>query len=62
MSVKEEVLKIIMSAEAPIGPGEVETSSGMDRKEIDKALKQLKKENAIYSPIRCKWAPVKADI
>ncbi len=28
-----------------------------DRKEVDKAMKQLKEEGAIVSPVRCKWAP-----
>ena len=31
--------------------------SGIDRKEVDKAMKQLKAEGAIVSPVRCKWAP-----
>ena len=28
-----------------------------DRKEIDKAFKELKAEGAIVSPVRCKWEP-----
>ena len=28
-----------------------------DRKEVDKAFTELKKEGAIISPVRCKWAP-----
>ena len=32
---------------------------GADRKEVDKAFADLKKEGAIVSPVRCKWAPVK---
>ena len=31
--------------------------SGLDRKEVDKAMKELKEEGAIISPVRCKWAP-----
>ena len=27
----------------------------LDRKEVDKAMKQLKEEGAIVSPVRCKW-------
>ena len=26
-------------------------------KEVDAAMKQLKAEGAIVSPVRCKWAP-----
>ena len=33
------------------------TLSGLDRKEVDAAMKQLKAEGAIVSPVRCKWAP-----
>jgi hypothetical protein len=29
----------------------------LDRKEVDKAMKALKEEGAIVSPVRCKWAP-----
>lgn len=55
MSVKEQVLATIKSAGKPVTAGEVEQLSGLDRKEIDKAFKQLKAEEAIVSPIRCKW-------
>ena len=27
------------------------------RKEVDAAMKQLKADGAIVSPVRCKWAP-----
>lgn len=55
MSVKEQVLETIKSAGKPVSAGEVEKLSGLDRKEIDKAFNELKKEKAIVSPIRCKW-------
>jgi len=41
----------------PVSAGEVATATGIDRKEIDKAFADLKKEGAIISPVRCKWAP-----
>lgn len=59
MSVKDDVLKAMMEAGTPVTAGEVEKMTGLDRKEVDKAFKDLKKENAIVSPIRCKWEPVK---
>ena len=37
--------------------GKIAELSGLDRKEVDKAMKQLKEEGAIVSPVRCKWAP-----
>ena len=41
----------------PMSAGEVEKATGIDRKEIDKAFKELKAEGAIVSPVRCKWEP-----
>lgn len=59
MSVKEKVLEVMKGAGKPVSAGEVEALSGLDRKEIDKAFKELKAETAIVSPIRCKWEPAK---
>lgn len=52
MEVKEKVLEVMREAGKPVSAGEVEKLSGLDRKEIDKAFKELKKEEAIVSPVR----------
>ncbi|MCB8816126.1 transcriptional regulator [Desulfosporosinus shakirovi] len=57
MSIKEDVLKAMRDAGEPVSAGEVEKLTGLERKEIDKAFKELKKEEAIVSPVRCKWQP-----
>ncbi len=57
MEIKEKVLEIMKEAGNQLSAGEVEKISGLDRKEIDKAFKELKKEEAIVSPVRCKWEP-----
>lgn len=57
MSAKEKVLEVMRAAGKPVSAGEVEKMSGLDRKEVDNAFKDLKKENAIVSPVRCKWEP-----
>jgi biotin operon repressor len=57
METKEQVLQVMREAGKPLSAGEVAKTSGIDRKEVDKAFAQLKKENAIVSPVRCKWAP-----
>lgn len=57
MDNKEKVLEIMKAAGKPVSAGEVEKLSGLDRKEIDKAFRELKKDNAIVSPVRCKWEP-----
>ena len=36
------------SAGKPVSAGEVATLSGLDRKEVDKAFAQLKKDGAMY--------------
>ena len=59
MDVKSKILDVMRQAGKPVSAGEVEKLSGMDRKEIDKAFKELKAEGAITSPVRCKWEPVK---
>lgn len=59
MDTKEIVLKTMAEAGKPVSAGEVATASGIDRKEVDKAFAELKKEGEIVSPIRCKWEPAK---
>lgn len=51
----EKVLDAIKNAGKPVSAGEVAELSGVDRKEVDKAMNTLKKDGSIISPIRCKW-------
>lgn len=55
--MKEKILAAMKAAGKPMSAGEVEKALGADRKEIDKAFAELKKEGKITSPMRCKWAP-----
>lgn len=57
MDIKETILNVMREAGKPVSAGEVEKLSGLDRKDIDKAFKELKKEEAIVSPVRCKLEP-----
>ena len=57
MEVKEKVLATMKDPGTPLNAGKIAELSGIDRKEVDKAMKQLKEEGAIVSPVRCKWAP-----
>ena len=57
METKEKVLQTMKEAGEPLNAGKIAEISGIDRKEVDKAMKQLKEEGAIISPVRCKWAP-----
>ena len=57
METKEKVLATMKEAGAPLNAGKIAELSGLDRKEVDKAMKELKDEGAIVSPVRCKWQP-----
>ena len=57
MNAKEMVLTVMKEAGTPLNAGKIAKLSGLDRKEVDKAMNELKKEGAIMSPVRCKWAP-----
>lgn len=41
----------------PVSAGDVTKVLGADRKEVDKAFAELKKEGAIVFRVRCKWEP-----
>ena len=57
METKEKVLATMKAAGEPLNAGKIAELTGIDRKEVDKAMKVLKEEGAIVSPVRCKWAP-----
>ena len=59
LSYDERILIQVRLKEAgqPLNAGKIAELSGLDRKEVDAAMKQLKAEGAIVSPVRCKWAP-----
>ncbi|MBR4952527.1 MAG: GntR family transcriptional regulator [Alistipes sp.] len=59
METKAKVLATMVEAGEPLNAGKIAELSGIDRKEVDKAMKELKEEGAIVSPVRCKWAPAK---
>ena len=57
MATKDTVLETMKQAGTPLNAGKIAELSGLDRKEVDKAMKELKAEGAIVSPVRCKWEP-----
>ncbi|HOO83518.1 MAG TPA: hypothetical protein PLS94_03060 [Prolixibacteraceae bacterium] len=54
---KEKVMEALQKAGKPLKAGEIAEASGLDKKEVDKAMKELKTDGAIVSPVRCYWAP-----
>lgn len=57
MDAKATVLDVLNKAGEPLNAGKITELSGLDRKEVDKAMKALKDEGAIVSPKRCYWEP-----
>ena len=55
--LKRKLLTTMKEGSQPLNAGKIAERSGIDRKEVDAAMKQMKAEGAIVSPIRCKWAP-----
>ena len=55
--MKEQVLQAMKEAGKPVSAGDITKILNADGKEVDKAFAELKKEGAIVSPVRCKWAP-----
>ena len=55
METKNTILETLKAAGEPLNAGKIAELSGLERKEVDKAMKQLKEEGAIVSPVRCKW-------
>ena len=59
MDAIEKVLETIKNAGQPVSAGQIVEKSGLDRKEVDKAMKKLKTAGTITSPKNCYWEPAK---
>lgn len=57
MDTAAKVLEIMQAEGQPLNAGKIAELGGLDRKEVDKAMAQLKKEARIVSPKRCYWTP-----
>ena len=57
MGEKEQILEAMRNAGEPLNAGKVAELTGLDRKVVDKAFAEMKKDGSIVSPVRCKWEP-----
>ncbi len=57
MNEKEQILKAMRDAGTPLNAGKIAELTGLDRKVVDKAMSEMKKDGNIVSPVRCKWEP-----
>lgn len=53
METKDRVLEVFKNSGEVLRPGEVGETLGLEKKDLDKAIKVLKEEGKIYSPKRC---------
>ncbi|PKP29885.1 MAG: MarR family transcriptional regulator [Bacteroidetes bacterium HGW-Bacteroidetes-16] len=53
MNTSEKVYNTLKISNTPLKAGEIADQSGIDKKEVDKAIKVLVNENKISSPKRC---------
>jgi len=59
MTTEEKVLETMRKAGEPLNAGKIAELSGVDKKEVEKAMTKLKAEGSIVSPKRCFWEPAK---
>jgi biotin operon repressor len=50
---QEKVLQVLKKSGNPMKSGEIAEIAGIDKKEVDKAIKKLKSEDKIFSPKNC---------
>ncbi|MCL3781597.1 MarR family transcriptional regulator [Prolixibacteraceae bacterium JC049] len=57
MENTQKVIDAMKKAGEPLKAGQIAELTGLDKKEVDKAMKTLKTEELIVSPKRCFWEP-----
>ena len=57
MNEKTIILEAMKKAGEPLNAGKVAELTGLDRKVVDRAFNEMKKDGSIVSPVRCKWEP-----
>lgn len=57
METKNLVLEAMKKAGEPLNAGKIVEITNLGRKDVDRAMAELKKEGAIVSPKRCFWVP-----
>jgi hypothetical protein len=56
MEVIDIVVKTLGASSNPMKAGEIAVNSGIEKTEVEKALKKLVKEEKVISPVRCFYA------
>lgn len=53
MDIEGKVIEALENAENPLKVSEIVEITGLGKKDVDKAIKEMKKEEKIISPKRC---------
>ncbi len=53
MNTEDQIIETLKQSEKPMSTGQISEKTGLDRKSVDNAMTQLKKEEKIISPVRC---------
>ena len=59
METAKKVLDTMVKIGEPTNASTIVKESGLEKADVDKAMKELKAEGKIVSPVRCKWEPAK---
>lgn len=57
MTTEEQVLEAMRKAGEPVNAGKLAELTGIDKKDVEKAMNRLKTSGSIVSPKRCFWVP-----
>ena len=56
MDTKENVLHTLKKSKTPLKSSEIAELSGIEKKDVDKAMKALLKDEKIFSPKKCYYS------
>ena len=59
METAQRVLDTMVKIGEPTNASTIVKESGLEKADVDKAMKTLKADGKIVSPVRCKWEPAK---
>lgn len=53
MNIQETIIKAFKNSGKPMRIGEVVEKTGLEKKDVEKAIKKMKEEGLLHSPKRC---------
>ena len=56
MNTEDQIIETLKQNEKPMSAGQIADKTGLERKVVDEAMANLKKEERIISPKNCYWA------